>query len=192
MLAAGKRPTVRSVADALMASGQFLPVSYRAIQRWKQRGWTPAQGKARQPALAETAAKVDAAVPVLTGDPASRTEAVVLDPKAARLRTELEGLSDDALIKRAARESYIAAIILLSKVQENPQLAVEKPREIGSLQQALAGSITAANGGFAALLDITDRMMKTVPPEARQVLEAQEDPLNSALIAFAKAGHEHA
>jgi hypothetical protein len=62
------KPSVRSVANALNASGQYREISYRTIHRWKQAGWqVPVHPVPPPPARAS----LDAAVPVVVGDPAA-------------------------------------------------------------------------------------------------------------------------
>jgi hypothetical protein len=218
MVKAGGTPTFGNVAQALNASGQFAPVNKMSVKRWHDRGWAEAKTGVRKPALEQTAAAVDAAVPVLNGKATTRAKDIVgkpfpsanandsapaaaddsdedsdeTDQEAQELREELEGKSDDALIKAANREAYITAIILLRQIQKRPKLVGTMPREIGSLQNALAGSIVAANGGFKVLLEMQDKLLDLVPdPPQDGAPEPPPDPLAAAIDAFRKAEDEH-
>lgn len=190
---AGRKPTVRNVADALKASGKFKsPPTYGTIQRWKKRGWTEPKGNARPPKLDEAAAKLDAAVPVLTGDPKTRIESVngtapPLDPEAAAdaaLRKELMGMADARLIQHVVREVYITIGLISGRMQRNLAMVVELPREVGSLQAALAGSMREANAGFQQVLDIQRKLIDITPSALDQV---EEDSLKGAFDAYEAA-----
>jgi hypothetical protein len=121
----GRRPTARAVALAIAQSGKYLPVSYRTIARWAKNNWRPQLRLVKSHPLREAAKKVDASVPVLTGDPMIRASDVAgasgFDVES--LHHELLSLSDDDLIRRASRELFINAIVLLEHIQPNARKA---------------------------------------------------------------------
>jgi hypothetical protein len=73
---AGRRPTARAVALAIAQSGKYLPVSYWTIARWAKNKWRPQLRLVKSHPLSEAANEVDAAVPILTGDPLTRASDV--------------------------------------------------------------------------------------------------------------------
>lgn len=75
---------------------------------------------------------------------------------------ELRSLSDDDLIKRASRELYISAIVPLEHIQNRPYLVETMPEELATLIQAIAASVATANREFMTVLDITDRIRRTL------------------------------
>ena len=163
---AGVRPTGRTVAKAIAQSGKYLPVSYRTINRWANCNSTPRRGSAKLHPMREAAKEFEAAVPVITGDPLTRVSDLAGKPQpidVESLRNEIESLSDDGLIKRAARELYMTLILVMKHLQLNLHLVETMPGEVGTLMKASAGALYKATNGFKTLLDITDRVRKTVP-----------------------------
>jgi hypothetical protein len=75
LVRAGRRP--RAVAEALAQSGKFLPISKSTIAVWKKKDWA-APAPPLLPA-AEATAKLEAAVPVITGDATTRIADLVGD-----------------------------------------------------------------------------------------------------------------
>jgi len=156
---AGRRPTARSVALAIAQSGKYLPVSYRTIARWAKNGWRPQLRLVKSHPLREAAKKVDAAVPVLTGDPLTRASQVA-DASLEGRCCELHALSDEELIKQAWRGLYVNAIVLLDHIQSRTYLVETMPDELATLIQAVAASVATANREYMTVLDITERMRK--------------------------------
>jgi hypothetical protein len=158
----GRRPTARAVALAIAQSGKYLPVSYRTIARWAKNNWRPQLRLVKSHPLHEAAKKVDASVPVLSGDPMTRASDVagVSEFDADSLLHELRSLSDDDLINRASRELFTNAIVLLEYIQVNRHLAETMPGELATLIQAIAASVATANREFMTVLDITERIRK--------------------------------
>ena len=110
----------------------------------------------------EAAKKVDAAVPVLTGDPLTRASDVA-DASNSDFEGrcyELHALSDEELIKQAWRGLYVNAIVLLDQIQRRPYLVETMPDELATLIQAVAASVATANREYMTVLDITERMRK--------------------------------
>lgn len=233
MLAAGITPTIRNVATSLSASGRFAKVSPATVHRWQASSWKPIKPRGDAPTLAEAAAKVDAHVPLVTGDPTSRAVDIVgkdagkkidkpagkpsaTDPgegvlpppsdgeaapltaaelaearEEAQLVLVLREKSQDAVMREAAREAYITAILLLRRLQRRARLMDTHPREVGALQAALAGSITAANDGFAVALDLADRLMKQVDAKTIEGKANTPDPFDDVMAAIKLASDAH-
>ena len=158
----GRRPTARAVALAIAQSGRYAPVSYRTIARWAKNNWRPQLRLVKSHPLHEAAKKVDAAVPVLTGDPLTRASdtADASDFDGQSLRCEVHALSDEELIRRAWRGLYVNAIVLLQYTQHRPYLVETMPGELATLIQAIAASVATANRECVTVLDITDRIRK--------------------------------
>lgn len=156
---AGKTPSSRLVAMAFNQAGKHKRLDRRTVSRWAKEGWVVST-KATTKAMEQAQAKVDAAASVVTGDPEKRVEGLLERMKA--LREELGKLSDAELAKTASREGYITGIMLLRLVQEQPELLTTMPRELGTLQAALAGSFQASANSFMLSLDLADRLMKTI------------------------------
>jgi len=160
----------------------------------------------RKPALEEAAARLDASVPALTGNATTRTQDIVGKPSAPKKKGDgadppptgeggpppppltplqkrareigalLDAMTDAELMTYATRQAFRTAAVLLTLVEEHPDMLEQMPRELGSLQQALAGSLVAANGTMNTMLDLTDRLMKTVPGSEASA-GADDDPL---------------
>lgn len=183
------RPTARAVALAMNQTGQFLPVGKSSVDRWHRKGWKANPAPKSHPTI-EAKDKVEAAVSVLTGDATTRVDDVKEAEPAQDLVITLRELPDGKLMSLAQRESYITAIVLMREVQARANMVSSMPREIGTLQQALAGSLAASNDGMATLIGLQERMM-TVIPNGDQPQAIEQDPLNRALEAFGKAASDH-
>jgi hypothetical protein len=184
MLKAGIKPTVRTVTTALNQAG--LVTTKTSVHRWRKGNWapntpnTPTQG----PAMQTAAQNVDAAVPVLTGDPTTRAADLTNGPE----RAEFQKLDDGAVIRTAAREACITAIILLRQVRAMAELVETMPLEIGVLQQALASSISASTAAFKTMLAITDKLRHATPAATGSTPpDPVNDRLNLAMAAYEKA-----
>ncbi len=176
---AGTKPTWRGIAKALEASGQFYPVHHSKIARWRKNGWV-ARKKTRDPAVVEAAAKLDAAVPVITGDPTTRTADLVANSPIAKA---LEELSTEQLIEKAVRENAKASIIIALKIQENPDIAAAMPQATGSLLVALSGSMAPTISVFSKLREVE---AKTIEGTATEIAP-EADPLADRWAEFDKA-----
>jgi hypothetical protein len=95
-----RRPSARRVARALTQAGR--PVHFATVARWKAQNWRPVPE--RLDPLQAAQDELDVAAPVLTGDPATNTAAVVEGSEAAK---KLEDLSDEQLVSKAVRDSLI-------------------------------------------------------------------------------------
>src|SRR5215471_16850046 len=115
------RPSSYKVAAALTAIGR--KISYATVNRWRKAGWP-----ARDP-IPRVRSKVDAAVPVLTGNPLDT--AVVLPPIE-----DIVGVTDADLVQRTCREGLDAARRIFHQVRHDPRLIAAKPREIATLLAA--------------------------------------------------------
>jgi hypothetical protein len=146
------KPSVRSVANALNASGQYREISYRTIHRWKQAGWqVPVHPVPPPPARAS----LDAAVPVVVGDPvatmARLTEALESVVGKGELKRLLKA-PGDKLYTELERQS-MALLIIAEKLALARALETD-PQHLGNLAKAATG----------ALLSLVSAARLRVPP----------------------------
>jgi hypothetical protein len=106
-------------------------------------------------------------------------------PLVVQDASDLDDLADNALMKLAAREAYKTTILLLRRVQARMDLVGDKPRELGSLQAALAGSLTAANQAIEQVIKLETRTLEPALPKP-----AEGGGLNAAMLAFKQARGE--
>jgi hypothetical protein len=152
-----EKPTARGVAKALNASGKYEPVTFQSIARWAKRGFPPvdaelsASGRSAKKG-ANTKAKIDAALPVVTGDPKTRVDDLITgdpnDPKATPLQQKCRAWAQELgkkdkqdLHALAIQEAEITTIVVARLMRENPEAVVAMPRDMGALQAALCGSL---------------------------------------------------
>lgn len=182
----GGKPTVRGIATALNQCGKFHTIHFSVIQRWKKNSWATRKKKGlRQPALVEAAAKLDMAVPTITGDPTTRLKDILDHEDNKEIVAALRDLPTDQLMDRALRENAIAAIVVALEIQKNPKMAAEMPREAGSLLVALSGSMTPTVSGFDKLRQIE---AKTIEGTAVPIADnGKASPLSSVWAEFEKA-----
>jgi hypothetical protein len=93
-----RRPSARRVARALTQAGR--PVHFATVARWKAQNWRDVPERLHPLQAAQD--ELDVAVPVLSGDPATNTSAVVEGSEAAK---KLEALTDDQLLAKAVRDN---------------------------------------------------------------------------------------
>ena len=74
-----------------------------------------------------------------------------------------------------AAADYVTAIILLKHIQINQHLVKAIPAELATLIQAIAASVATANRGFITVLDITERMQKTLGGSSDGGVEVRDD-----------------
>ena len=126
------RPSARSVARALTRAGRR--VHFTTIARWKATGWRSSERD--QHPLDAAREELDAAVPLLTGDPLTKVADIVA---AYEAREELSKLSDQDLLHDAIRETSIALIVVTHEVQRCiADLVGNRPAEFGVLLRAMA------------------------------------------------------
>jgi hypothetical protein len=171
---------------AIAQSGKYAPVSYRTIARWAKNNWRPQLRLVKSHPLHEAAKKVDAAVPVLTGDPLTRASDVAdaSDFDGQSLRCEVHALSDEELIRRAWRGLYFNAIVLLDHIQNRTFLVETMPDELATLVQAIAASVATANRECISVLDITDRIRKAQSGSSATDGDEEEDDYGDVFDAF--------
>ena len=134
-------PSSRKVAARLTQSGR--PIHFSTIARWRSQGWREVT-RAPHPLEAARAA-LDQAVPLLSGDAKSTAEDLV-PPK---VRGELEPLTDEKLLRAAARDVLIVQVALAREVRRQAETLVPKrPAELAALIQALGKSHDAVVGAF--------------------------------------------
>src|SRR4029079_10481196 len=135
--ASQRRPSARTVATALSQAGR--PVHFTTINRWRKRGWCASP---REHPLDMGRAALDSAIPLLTGKATSDVaELVQKYPEEAE---QLRQLSDQELIRRAAREMAIASIVCAKVLTKRAsELIPTKPKEGAVLMFALGQCFTA-------------------------------------------------
>src|SRR5262245_2201345 len=123
--AAGTKPTIRAVADALNASGQFTPVSPSTVHRWQQRAWQGVEKAGRPKSVANAP---DLAAAALTGDPTSTRKDIVARADAEEVE-RLREMRGEELIALAGRESLVT--LVLSQRQARDALHTLEPKQMG-------------------------------------------------------------
>jgi hypothetical protein len=136
------RPSTRRVATKLRQSG--VTISHQTVARWRNRGWRPLEREQHPLELARE--RLDDAAPLLTGDPRTKAADVV---NGSAERAELESLSDQELLRRAAREAAIAVTVIGHAFLRQPEAIIYKPGELAVLFRALTACVQAASGAFA-------------------------------------------
>jgi hypothetical protein len=85
-------------------------------------------------------------VPLLTEDPTTTAKVLV---QASAEREELEKLPDAELLRRAARALSVDVTVVGDAFLRQPQVIIQKPRELADLFRALTACVRAASAGFA-------------------------------------------
>jgi hypothetical protein len=137
------KPSTRRVATKLRQAG--FSISHMRVARWRSRGWCWAPREDHPLEVARAA--LDDAVPLLTND-ATTTAEVFVEQKTAE-RRELEQLSDNELLRTAAREVAVA-LIMISRTMERQvgALIPSKVGELAVLVRSLAASLKARHVGL--------------------------------------------
>ena len=126
-------PSARTVATALSQAG--MPIHYTTIARWRKQNWRAVP--AVHP-LEQARADLAAALPLLTGDP--RT--TIADLVGARL--DLEGLTDDELLRRTGRELLMAVTLAAHCLLRQETLIVRSTGAVAILIRALTACLRVA------------------------------------------------
>jgi hypothetical protein len=143
---AQRRPSARRVARALRQAG--YDCHFVTINRWRAKGW-PAVEQGRE-AIDAALADLDAAIPLLTGDPTSRAADLV---DSSETKPQLEQLSDKELLIAAARAGLITVTVVGRELQAQlAELVQGRPAETGILIQALADQYEAATSALVQAL----------------------------------------
>lgn len=136
------RPSARKVATALNQAG--YRVHYTTIARWRSQDWRGVDQDGE--AINAGRAKLDSAVPILTGDPSTTAEDVVNDSET---KPQLERLSDKQLLTAAARQALVTLTVVEQELNARvAELVATKPRETAVLIKALADISEAATGAL--------------------------------------------
>ena len=142
-----RQPSARSVARAMSAAG--FPVHYVTVARWRAQNWRPVE--ADHPLEAAHAA-LDAAAPLVTGDPRTTIDDLVARAGDA---DSLAAKSDGELLRSAVRELLIALIVLTRALtQKAAELVTDKPGDLAAGLRAIATAFTAATKALAQALDL--------------------------------------
>jgi hypothetical protein len=127
-----RRPSARAVAKALTQAGR--PVHFATVARWKRQGWRTVATD-QHPIEAATTA-LDAAMPLLTGDPTTMVKGFVDASQSAKV---LQEMTDEQLQARTVREANIALIIISEAIScQCEDLMRNKTGELAVLLKALA------------------------------------------------------
>jgi hypothetical protein len=127
----------RKVAKKLLQAGFFA--HHTTIARWRRQGW-PDTGQGKD-SIDAALANLDIAVPVLTGDPSTKSDELV---NLSEAKAQLERLSEKELRTTAAQQALITITLVEEQFNAQlPHLLKEKPRETGVLVGALAALIEA-------------------------------------------------
>jgi hypothetical protein len=127
----------RKVAKKLLQAGFFA--HHTTIARWRRQGW-PDTGRGKD-SIDAALANLDIAVPVLTGDPSTKSDELV---NLSEAKAQLERLSEKELVTAAARRALITFTLVEEQFNAQlPDLLKEKPAETGALVDALAALIAA-------------------------------------------------
>lgn len=166
-------PTVRGVAKALNASGQFHEVAPATVGRWHKANWQvkPPNGQGRQPKIVEAQAKLEQVVPALTGDPTTRLSDLKGKPSAPKGDGEKPSsteaarpMSQEEILVYAAEQTakvekvegeklkdehlddIMRTAIVVSRVSRKlvGPILLEQPGQMIGILTALMGSVVAA------------------------------------------------
>ena len=178
-----KRPSARRVVLALNQAGH--KVSRRTIQVWQQNGWRRILDPIYEPERSE----LDAAVPVLTGDPHKRLDSLkpVRDPPA-------RAMTDEERIACGLRGLADCAVMVMDVLKETkPRLVIAELERIGALLERIGNALVAATRGLATLHELRAVAATDItPPGAGAQDEVPPHPLAGMLSAIRKARTEHA
>src|SRR5438128_2464317 len=129
-----RNPSARRVAKALNQAG--YRVHYTTVARWRSKGWGPIEG---EHPLDTARANLDAALPVLSGDPTITTEELV---KRSEDKLHHQDVPDAELQRKAVRQAMVAQALVCQELQaQAADLVRTRPMEVGILIDALAASM---------------------------------------------------
>ena len=178
--AAGTKPTIRAVADALNASGQFTPVSPSTVHRWQQRTWKGVEKAGRPKSVANAP---DLAAVALTGDPTSTRTDIAARADAEEVE-RLREMRTEELMALAGRESLVT--LVLAQRQARDALYTLPPKQMGDLQKALSGSFLALVEADRIARQATVGVVQTSPAPISNGAAVEHDDLDPAWAAMRK------
>ena len=140
-------PSARTVARALTAAG--YPVHFVTVARWKAMRWRAQES--RHP-LAAARAGLDSSAPLVTGIPQTSIDDLIREHSN---RESLEKLTDDELLRTAAREVAIALIIIAQAIQGRAtSLVTTKTGELAAMLKSVATALGADHSAFRQVLTL--------------------------------------
>ena len=155
-----EKPSPGRVALALALAGK--KVSDNTVKRWKKAGWRRGTSPFKEP---EPMAELDAAVPVLTGDPLKRLASLTPGPSPAD-----DDPSDEERIARGLRELAACTVRVLGVVTgADAALLMAAPDKIGVLLEKAGNALLAAIEGLAKLTEIRGPAAADVTPQRDNV-----------------------
>jgi hypothetical protein len=124
------------------------------LARWRSRGWRPIARESHP--LEAARASLDDAVPLLKSDPnTTANDFIDLEPAE---RAKLEQLTDQELLRRAAREAAITGIMIYRALQRQIHALIpEKVGELTVLVLSLVATLKAVASTFKQAMDIRPR-----------------------------------
>jgi hypothetical protein len=131
-------PTPTTVARALTQAGRL--VGSKTIARWKAENW-PSRGARRNP-LDVAEARLDTALPLLTGDPTSSVRSILKMQQTAEMAEHLDEGQRRRLQIRALRTAGI--IISLEIARRANDIIPEKVVEFTALFSAVVSAFSAS------------------------------------------------
>jgi hypothetical protein len=141
-----RTPSARTVATALNQAG--YRVHYTTVARWRSQGWRQVDQPDR---LIEAArAKVDSAVPILTGDPNTKADEL---GNVSPAKLQLERLSEKELLTAAARQALVTLTLVDQELNNQlPELLSKQPMQTGVLIRSLAALCEASTNALIQAL----------------------------------------
>jgi hypothetical protein len=143
-----RRPSARNVARALAAAG--YKTHFVTVARWKAKNWEPVTS---DHPLDIARGRLDAAAPLVSGDPETTLEDLVEDP--AR-RKDFDTLTDGEVLRRAAREVAIATALVANAIKDRITTSDFDLLELTPALFALGQSMRALPGAFEQAIDLQE------------------------------------
>ena len=179
-----EKPSVRRVALALTLAGKKVAKS--AVDQWKKAGWRREANPVKEP---KPLAELDAAVPVLTGDPLKRLASLAPGPDpAGRDQCDkkcIDDQTDEELVALGLRELVDCTVRVLGVVgTAGAPLVLAEPDKIGVLFEKAGNALLAATECLAKLSEIRGAAATDVTPARDNVVI---HPLAGTLDAIRRA-----
>jgi hypothetical protein len=141
-----RRPSARSVARALTASGR--PVHFATIARWKAKKW---RADTNDHPLDVARATLESITPLVSSDP----QTTIQDIKDEGSSTDLEQLSDAELLRKTATELCTLSVMVHRTLREElGHLVTMRTDELGFLIQSLSACLQAVRNAYAQADDM--------------------------------------
>jgi hypothetical protein len=143
-----RRPSARNVARALAAAG--YKTHFVTVARWRAKNWEPVTS---DHPLDIARGRLEAAAPLVTGNPETTIEDLIDDPGHKR---DLDELTDAEVLRRAARETAIATALVAKAIQNRATTSDFNLLELTPALSALGQSMHALPGAFEQAIDLQE------------------------------------